>query len=182
MKKHLLPVCAMLIAILVFCFISYRILQTPLEPNTTVSWINTVKSFSGAVKKADLIVYGTVKACNSYENNSMIFTISEIEISEILKGNTDSKTITVFFSGGTVNGVTQDFKPLKIPDVGDSILFVLKNRYEDFGDYIPIDGYKGIFKTNGNGKIVRYNQYNRIEFEIKGKYPSEIKTLVKNFD
>lgn len=187
MKKHLLPIPAMIIAVLVFCFIFHGIMQTPLEPITTVSWVNTVKSFDEAVKKSDLVVYGTVKRNVSYNNStyinsSFISTNAEIEILEILKGNTDAKSLTVFLSGGTLNGVTQEFKPLKIPDEGDRFLFVLKNRYEGDGGYIPIDGYKGMFKTNKNGKIVRYNQYNRIEFEIRGKKTEEIRSLVKKFE
>ncbi len=139
------------------------------------NWINQQTSFDEAYQNSDTVILGKIKNKETYEDKMVVFTLVEVEATEVIKGdNRDSYKI--LFTGGELNGTIYKSEECVIPSKDGTYLFLLKSR-ENEGEYIPIGGYQGVFELDKQSnktitkevKIKSFNQNNRIENEIINK-------------
>jgi hypothetical protein len=75
----------------------------------SVSWAEAYPNIESLVKKAELIVIGTVNSSHSYlglKGTTIPYTDHEVIIEVALKGSINSTTITIVQTGGTLDGKT----------------------------------------------------------------------------
>lgn len=161
------------------------------------NWIDYQESFSQALDNSTQVVCAKVINHNSYKRNEIVYTDTEIEVLETLKGDMIAGDIcTVHFTGGTIDGVIYKMESLTIPNENEVYMFALREYNTEngplAGHYLPIGGYQGIFKTEGVNarsidansisqlKIIPFNPDNSIEQEAAGKTLNEITLDLKD--
>lgn len=140
-----------------------------------LNWTNQQTSFDEAYQNSDTVILGKIKNKETYEDKMVVFTLVEVEATEVIKGD-NKDSYKILFTGGELNGTIYKSEECVIPSEDGTYLFLLKSR-ENEGEYIPIGGYQGVFEldTKSNKtitkevKIKSFNQNNRIENEIINK-------------
>lgn len=157
-------------------------LATPEVRTYMMNWTDQQKNFDEAYENSNVVILGKIKSEKVYKDRGVVFTMTDVEPIEVLKGDTRS-LYKVLFTGGKLDGVIYQTEAGKLPLKDKVYLFLLKAR-ETEGEYIPIGGYQGLFEVDSNYnkaknittdiKIKSFNQMNRLEPGVVGKTVREL--------
>jgi len=150
-----------------WAFIFLLILQTSFLPQTNQDKIKLL------TEQSDAIITGKVltKKSDWNENKSRIFTIATIEVEEYLKGNGNDHQVKIYYPGGEVGEVGEQYSHMpKLNDDEEVLLFMKKDKDEkSFKILNGEDGKLTLYKDNITGeKVTAFNKkVSSLKREIK---------------
>ena len=133
-------------------------------------------SLQERISESDLIIEGAVLSKNSYwdAKHQLIYTIHDVEVYKILKGDTNKSSIQVAIKGGVVDGVMLSVSnTVKIRE-GDNGVFVLKNFGKSLASGGPTQLYEIVAAAQG---FIRYSALGEKATDIFNTYESIEKNL-----
>ncbi|MDR1116639.1 MAG: matrixin family metalloprotease [Oscillospiraceae bacterium] len=123
--------------------------QSKMEWLSQATWSEMYSSNDEMLSAADIVVIGEVVSQTLQQRHDLIFTLQNIEITEILEGSTDSSMVSVLQTGGNFNGIyTPPISEAPLLDIGDTYVLALSYVESDvYGEYyIIMGGYQGVAK------------------------------------
>lgn len=121
---------------------------------TPVDWVSHYDSVEEMIDASDAIVIATVSDQTTEIRVDMVFTMSTLEVSAVLKADEgiDVSQLTLLQTGGTKDGITTfPIEDVLMVKKGSTYLFFLEMTEE--GHVLLMGGYQGI-ATVKSGKVV----------------------------
>jgi hypothetical protein len=143
------------------------------------SYAELKSSLDEVVADADLIVKGKIKKVIPPQNMDNIYTDYEIDIENVIKGQSKDKSqkVIVRLPGGTSKeGIQYKYEDIKQLDKNSEYVFCLWKTFPKDSQsriFSPVGAYQGILSINdlkdGKIKIKNFNNKNKIEIDIVNK-------------
>src|ERR1700682_6013641 len=115
-------------------------------------------SLDETIRQSEAALVGTITARQSRwadDSHRWMLTDFTLTVDEAVYGNVAGKGVTLTYWGGTIGGVTQAISDLRLPEVGEHLLVMLRAGWQSAPGFTPVAGFdQGLFHIDDQGTVL----------------------------